>query len=821
MALDDSSRGMREHCIDLGDLHANMADAPIALLGILDAYVHLYSAYIQPPPQMRLDMAAHGGTHHQHHHSAGAPIGASHTHSSSSGTLGAAAALAAAGGGGTAAGCAHCGGGIASAGGMAQPRLCAPHSAAGDSCSEGATAIGLSMGLQSPALLAASAARAVPLSSIGSSSVGGRGLSGALACGSAAGGTLSRANSMQLSLPDLGPAPAPPSVPSVHGAAAPYGAAPASGTTPAEQTPLVGPTAPPSDAVASSNAQSLEASVAASPTTKGPPAGASALTGSSMLLLPEAALGAFQGGGTFQPQPLPPPQSSALILTEANEDEDDDEADDEAAEGAVPGPEDEAMGERSGRGGGGRRGGAVGKSGEEEGEESAMGELVDGTNGSSASAAPVLSGVRPPPDGYAPEAAAEEEDGEVVAWREVGGKTSVTASPAKAAIDAAVESTAAVDDAAVGNGPGGGGGQVASGDGGGEGASGRGEGASGEGVSGEGVNGGGEGASGGGEASNAANGTTSDGAPPTPSSASYWTSWTTWWRSAPKLPADATEGGAAAAEAAPAAEQAANGAGDGGDGGDGGHADGGKERIGAGDTASGGGSSSRATTPQMGVGGMSSLIPPHLVRPLPLWAHSGTLDPARHSTLGGPPPPVLDEVRRLYRSSIRRCWAELCRQAALTKGGRAAAAADLLMESSLANGRGDVQFGMDAAVSAVAVAGGGGGAVGPVLLLLSVEQLLELAQAMGVKLDLEARRFHPVFAQYAPSIAEYAAEEWGGLFVAEQLVPSLRAHCEAACADGATESKVAALGPFLPLWRQMHRMNARKEEVAKQLAIFT
>ena len=107
------------------------------------------------------------------------------------------------------------------------------------------------------------------------------------------------------------------------------------------------------------------------------------------------------------------------------------------------------------------------------------------------------------------------------------------------------------------------------------------------------------------------------------------------------------------------------------------------------------------------------------------------------------------------------------------------------------------------------MAGGGGGAVGPVLLLLSVEQLLELAQAMGVKLDLEARRFHPVFAQYAPSIAEYAAEEWGGLFVAEQLVPSLRAHCEAACADGATESKVAALGPFLPLWRQMHRMNAR------------
>ena len=79
---------------------------------------------------------------------------------------------------------------------------------------------------------------------------------------------------------------------------------------------------------------------------------------------------------------------------------------------------------------------------------------------------------------------------------------------------------------------------------------------------------------------------------------------------------------------------------------------------------------------------------------------------------------------------------------------------------------------------------------------LDLDQLLVLAQSMSHKLETEARRFHPVFAQYAPSIAEFAAEEWGCLFLAEQLVPALRAHCAAAATP---QAKVSALGPFLPL----------------------
>ena len=36
--------------------------------------------------------------------------------------------------------------------------------------------------------------------------------------------------------------------------------------------------------------------------------------------------------------------------------------------------------------------------------------------------------------------------------------------------------------------------------------------------------------------------------------------------------------------------------------------------------------------------------------------------------LGGPPPPVLDELQRLYRSSVRRCWIDICGKA-LSGGG--------------------------------------------------------------------------------------------------------------------------------------------------------
>ena len=42
--------------------------------------------------------------------------------------------------------------------------------------------------------------------------------------------------------------------------------------------------------------------------------------------------------------------------------------------------------------------------------------------------------------------------------------------------------------------------------------------------------------------------------------------------------------------------------------------------------------------------------------------------------------------------------------------------------------------------------------------------LIDEAVAVGVfgkKLELEATLFHPVFAQYAPQIAEIAAAEWG------------------------------------------------------------
>ena len=41
------------------------------------------------------------------------------------------------------------------------------------------------------------------------------------------------------------------------------------------------------------------------------------------------------------------------------------------------------------------------------------------------------------------------------------------------------------------------------------------------------------------------------------------------------------------------------------------------------------------------------------------------------------------------------------------------------------------------------------------------QQLLVLTQSVSSKLELESTLFHPVFAQYAPQIAELATAEWG------------------------------------------------------------
>ena len=77
---------------------------------------------------------------------------------------------------------------------------------------------------------------------------------------------------------------------------------------------------------------------------------------------------------------------------------------------------------------------------------------------------------------------------------------------------------------------------------------------------------------------------------------------------------------------------------------------------------------------------------------------------------------------------------------------------------------------------------------------------------MSEKLELESRLFHPVFAQYAPSIAELASDEWGHLFLTEQLVPTLRVHAAASRRRG---TELVALDQILPLWRAMARMAAR------------
>ena len=205
---------------------------------------------------------------------------------------------------------------------------------------------------------------------------------------------------------------------------------------------------------------------------------------------------------------------------------------------------------------------------------------------------------------------------------------------------------------------------------------------------------------------------------------------------------------------------------------------------------------SRGTTPQPQVA--------DLLRPLPLWAHSGSLEGSGHlqSAFSGPPPPVLDEVRRLYRSSIRRCWVDLCGRAYSGKPG-SGTAADRAAVSAMnlaANDQSDSESTKD---PPQAVGGASGGSEEATL---DLDQLLVLAQSMSGKLDVESRRFHPVFAQYAPSIAEYAAEEWGKLFLNEQLVPALCHHCSAAKTP---ELKVSALAHFLPLWRVMSRMNTK------------
>jgi hypothetical protein len=46
---------------------------------------------------------------------------------------------------------------------------------------------------------------------------------------------------------------------------------------------------------------------------------------------------------------------------------------------------------------------------------------------------------------------------------------------------------------------------------------------------------------------------------------------------------------------------------------------------------------------------------------LPAW-YDGEGLPNWGLVLGGPPPPVLEEVTALCRSSIRRCWLDLCGQ---------------------------------------------------------------------------------------------------------------------------------------------------------------
>lgn len=178
-----------------------------------------------------------------------------------------------------------------------------------------------------------------------------------------------------------------------------------------------------------------------------------------------------------------------------------------------------------------------------------------------------------------------------------------------------------------------------------------------------------------------------------------------------------------------------------------------------------------------------------LLRPQPQWLDFGGLrcDAVAAPSLGGPPPPVLDEVRRLYRSSIRLCWVDLCGQVHSNKSdGLAAGTGEGTTDAALNDTMsGEASSGVDAAV-------------------LDFDKLLALTQRMTGRLEVEAQRFLPVFAHYAPAIAEFAGKEWGHLFLHEQLEPALRARSSCAQTD---EERIAALAHFLPLWRAVSRMN--------------
>jgi len=123
---------------------------------------------------------------------------------------------------------------------------------------------------------------------------------------------------------------------------------------------------------------------------------------------------------------------------------------------------------------------------------------------------------------------------------------------------------------------------------------------------------------------------------------------------------------------------------------------------------------------------------------LPAW-YDGEGLPNWGLVLGGPPPPVLEEVTALCRSSIRRCWLDLCGQA--------------YRAGSVAHGA--------AAAAAAAAEDEGVWDEADTEQCLDLDQLLVLTQSVSSKLELESTLFHPVFAQYAPQIAELATAEWG------------------------------------------------------------
>ena len=752
MAHEESSRGMRDHFArTLGDLHASMPTATSALLQhVLDVYVHLYSQYIQPPqpplasPQAAVDGAGAAAT-------SGAPIRPAPP--MVAGVMG---------------------------GAMAPPMTA---SVSGESFSDG-----------------------LPLSSL----VAQRILQGE----GSAGGCSAAALSAQLSLPDLGGHGAPPNV------------APSAAST--SMTPTVAPTSEPLRPHAPSDA---------SHPAEGGPSARSSVASLRPLLLPEplvaaslgkeggalatdgAALGAMDDGAAgaleedaeslaaaHAPPRPPPSESNATTFDAPPEAAPPDAQAGAPGAGATPAPL--------------ASGAAAAASGADDAVRAyapapdAMSPpptdpSIAAASSTAASAAPTVRGAAPPAAALAPAAAVVSDGvaGEAVAEatpppppppRE-SGYDSAAAAPgeAPATAEGAPASGATAEVAAPAPEPG----MAGGGEGGGEGG---------------GVDVGDDGAAAGGEegpaaapaADTAADAAADAGgaaeaeadaaaAGSSYGSSSLWAWVSPWWKGSRSrsgsIQADAKDGARAAADGGAA---------------DGGAADGGSNAAApppaasdAGGSGAGapGGNSGATPPPTMMLG-----LPPHLLKPLPLWA--GPLEATSHAraSLGGPAPPVLEEVRRLYKSSIRRCWVDLCGRAYSGKAGSLGsavassappdeAAADDGGGGGVAVSRKDSGFGL----------GGDGAKEGATL---DIDQLLVLAQSMAQKLELEAVRFHPVFAQYAPSIAEFAAEEWGHLFVNEQLTPALRAHCAAAKLPAA---RVAALAHFLPLWRVMSRMNSK------------